>query len=70
MSLDSSALLMTSAADVVPEIRKVGVVSQNWQRSANFSSYGFKPNALERDWPKIKIPNAFVATRQQLALSN
>jgi len=38
MSLDSSVLLMTSATDVVPVIRKVGVVSQNWQRSANSSS--------------------------------
>jgi hypothetical protein len=57
MSLDSSFLLMTSATDVVPEIRKVGVVSQNWQRSANSSVLGFKLAGLEGDWLKIKISN-------------
>src|ERR1051326_1485673 len=37
----------------------MGVVSQNWQRSANSSSFGFKLAGLERDWLKIKISNVY-----------
>jgi hypothetical protein len=40
----------------------MGVVSQNWQRSANFSSFGFKLAGLEPDWLKIKISNVCVAS--------